>query len=30
MLQFQHGYQAAGKLVSTIDAMLDSLLNMIG
>ena len=30
MLQFQHGYAAAGKLVSTINDMLDTLLNMVG
>jgi flagellar hook-associated protein 1 FlgK len=30
MLQFQHGYQAAGRLVSTISSMLDDLMNMVG
>lgn len=30
MLQFQHGYAAAGKLVSTINSMLDDLMNMMG
>jgi flagellar hook-associated protein 1 FlgK len=30
MLQFQHGYQAAGKLVETISSMLDDLMNMVG
>ena len=29
MLQFQHGYAAAGQLVSTIDTMLDTLINMV-
>jgi flagellar hook-associated protein 1 FlgK len=29
MLQFQHAYQAAGKLVQTIDSMLDDLMNMV-
>jgi flagellar hook-associated protein 1 FlgK len=29
MLQFQHGYAAAGKLVSTINDMLDDLMNMV-
>jgi flagellar hook-associated protein 1 FlgK len=29
MLQFQHAYSAAGKLVSTIDSMLDDLMNMV-
>jgi flagellar hook-associated protein 1 FlgK len=29
MLQFQHGYQAAAKLVTTIDDMLDSIINMV-
>lgn len=29
MLQFQHGYAAAGKLVSTINSMLDDLMNMV-
>ncbi|MGZ4565684.1 MAG: flagellar hook-associated protein FlgK [Blastococcus sp.] len=29
MLQFQHGYQAAGQLVSTINSMLDDLMNMV-
>ena len=29
MLQFQHGYAAAGKLVSTINQMLDDLMNMV-
>ena len=30
MLQFQHGYSAAGRLVSTINSMLDDLMNMVG
>jgi flagellar hook-associated protein 1 len=30
MLQYQHGYAAAGKLVSTISSMLDDLMNMVG
>jgi flagellar hook-associated protein 1 len=29
MLQFQHGYQAAAKLVTTIDDMLDTIINMV-
>jgi flagellar hook-associated protein 1 FlgK len=29
MLQFQHGYAAAGKLISTINDMLDDLMNMV-
>ena len=29
MLQFQHGYQAAGKLVETINSMLDDLMAMV-
>jgi flagellar hook-associated protein 1 FlgK len=29
MLQFQHAYSAAGKLVSTINSMLDDLMNMV-
>jgi flagellar hook-associated protein 1 FlgK len=29
MLQYQHGYSAAAKLVSTINAMLDDLMNMV-
>jgi len=29
MLQFQHAYGAAGKVVSTIDSMMDDLMNMI-
>ena len=29
MLQYQHGYAAAGKLVSTINSMLDDLMNMV-
>jgi flagellar hook-associated protein 1 FlgK len=29
MLQFQHGYQAAGKLVETISSMLDALMAMV-
>jgi flagellar hook-associated protein 1 FlgK len=29
MLQFQHGYQAAAKLVTTIDDMLDAVINMV-
>jgi flagellar hook-associated protein 1 FlgK len=29
MLQYQHAYQAAGKLVSTISSMLDDLMNMV-
>jgi flagellar hook-associated protein 1 FlgK len=29
MLQFQHGYAAAGRLVSTINTMLDDLMNMV-
>jgi flagellar hook-associated protein 1 FlgK len=29
MLQYQHGYAAAGKLVSTINEMLDDLMNMV-
>jgi flagellar hook-associated protein 1 len=29
MLQFQHGYAAAGKVVSTIQSMLDDLMNMV-
>jgi flagellar hook-associated protein 1 FlgK len=30
MLQFQHGYSAAGRLVTTINSMLDDLMNMVG
>lgn len=30
MLAFQHGYQAAGRLVTAIDAMLDTLINRTG
>ena len=30
MLQFQHAYSAAGQLVSTINSMLDDLMNMVG
>ena len=30
MLAFQHGYQAAGRLVSAIDEMLDQLINRTG
>ena len=30
MLQFQHGYQAAGRLVTAIDEMLDQLINRTG
>jgi flagellar hook-associated protein 1 FlgK len=30
MLQFQHAYQAAGRLVSVIDEMLDQLINRTG
>jgi flagellar hook-associated protein 1 FlgK len=30
MLQFQHGYQAASRLVTTIDSMLDTLINHTG
>jgi flagellar hook-associated protein 1 FlgK len=30
MLQYQHGYAAAGKLVSTINDMLDTVINMVG
>jgi flagellar hook-associated protein 1 FlgK len=30
MLQYQHGYAAAGKLVSTINQMLDTVINMVG
>jgi flagellar hook-associated protein 1 FlgK len=29
MLQYQHAYAAAGKLVSTINDMLDTLINMV-
>jgi flagellar hook-associated protein 1 FlgK len=29
MLQFQHAYQAAGKMVQTINSMLDDLMNMV-
>jgi flagellar hook-associated protein 1 FlgK len=29
MLQFQHGYQAAAKMVTTINDMLDSIINMV-
>jgi flagellar hook-associated protein 1 FlgK len=29
MLQFQHAYAAAGKLVSTIQSMMDDLMNMV-
>jgi flagellar hook-associated protein 1 FlgK len=29
LLQFQHAYAAAGRLVSTIDGMLDTLINMV-
>ena len=29
MLQYQHGYSAAGKLVSVINSMLDDLMNMV-
>jgi flagellar hook-associated protein 1 FlgK len=30
MIQFQHGYAAAGRLVSVIDDMLDTVINMVG
>jgi flagellar hook-associated protein 1 FlgK len=30
MLAFQHGYQAAGRLVTAIDEMLDQLINHTG
>ena len=30
MLQFQHGYQAAARLITTIDEMLDTLINRTG
>ncbi|SDX88002.1 flagellar hook-associated protein 1 FlgK [Modestobacter sp. DSM 44400] len=30
MLQFQHGYQAAGRLITAIDEMLDVLINRTG
>jgi flagellar hook-associated protein 1 FlgK len=30
MLQFQHAYAAAGKVVSTIQSMMDTLINMVG
>lgn len=30
MLQFQQGYQAAGRLISTISSMLDDLMSMVG
>jgi flagellar hook-associated protein 1 FlgK len=30
MLAFQHGYQAAGRLVTAIDEMLDTLINRTG
>ena len=30
MLQFQHGYQAAGRLITAIDDMLDTLINKTG
>jgi flagellar hook-associated protein 1 FlgK len=30
MLQYQHAYAAAGKLVSAIDQMLDTVINMVG
>jgi flagellar hook-associated protein 1 FlgK len=30
MLQFQHGYQAAGRLITAIDSMLDTLINHTG
>ena len=30
MLQYQHGYAAAGKLVSVINDMLDTVINMVG
>ena len=29
LLQYQHAYAAAGKLVSTINDMLDTLINMV-
>jgi flagellar hook-associated protein 1 FlgK len=29
MLQFQHGYAAAGKVVATIQTMMDTLINMV-
>jgi flagellar hook-associated protein 1 FlgK len=29
MLQFQHAYAAAGKVVSTIQSMMDDLMNMV-
>jgi flagellar hook-associated protein 1 FlgK len=29
MLQFQHAYSAAGKVVSTIQSMMDALMNMV-
>lgn len=30
MLQFQHAYSAAGQVVSTIQSMMDTLINMVG
>jgi flagellar hook-associated protein 1 FlgK len=30
MLQFQHAYAAAGQLVSTVQSMMDTLINMVG
>jgi flagellar hook-associated protein 1 FlgK len=30
MMQFQHSYAAAGQLVSTIQSMMDTLINMVG
>jgi flagellar hook-associated protein 1 FlgK len=30
MLAFQHGYQAAARMVTTIDSMLDTLINHTG
>ena len=29
MLQFQHGYAAAGKVVTTIQSMMDDLMSMV-
>jgi len=30
MLQYQHAYSAAGQLVSTVQSMMDTLINMVG